>query len=89
VDVRDNKERHRFEMDTEGGVAFATYREENGVVFVLHTEVPSAVEGRGLGGKLVRGLLDRIRADKKKVVPRCDFVAAFICGHGEYQDLLV
>ena len=29
-----------------------------------------------------------IRADKKKVVPRCAFVATYIRGHKEYQDLL-
>lgn len=88
VTVRDNTQRSRFEMDVEGGVAFAAYRADEAVVVVSHTEVPAALHGRGLGSKLVRGMLDLIRASNRKVVPRCGFVAAFIRAHPEYQDLV-
>ena len=86
--VRDNKERHRFEMGVNGDVAFANYRLGDGVVIVIHTEVPAAVEGRGLGSQLVRGMLDQIRASGRKVVPLCGFVASFIRSHPEYHDLV-
>ncbi len=42
----------------------------------------------GFGSKLVRGVLDRIRADGGKAVPRCEFAAAYIARHPEYRDLL-
>ncbi|MGE0093848.1 MAG: GNAT family N-acetyltransferase [Alphaproteobacteria bacterium] len=86
--VRDNKERRRFEMDVDGGLAFANYRADDSVVVVTHTEVPAALQGRGVGSRFVREMLDLIRANGRKVVPRCGFVAAFIRGHPEYQDLL-
>lgn len=86
--VRDNAERHRFEMDVDGGVAFASYRADESVVVVTHTEVPAALNGRGLGSKLAAGMLDLIRASGRKVVPRCGFIAAFIHAHPEYQDLV-
>ena len=86
--VRDNAARHRFEMDIEGGVAFANYRADDSVVVVTHTEVPASLNGRGLGSKLVAGMLDLIRASGRKVVPACGFVASFIRSHPEYQDLL-
>jgi len=88
MSVRDNTERRRFEMDVDGGVAFANYRADDSVVVVTHTEVPAALQGRGVGNRFVREMLDLIRASGRKVVPACGFVAAFIRGHPEYQDLL-
>ena len=56
--VRDNPDHSRFEMDTPGGLAFARYRRDSGTLMILHTEVPQALEGRGLGSQLVQGMLD-------------------------------
>ena len=86
--VRDNPAQSRYEMDVEGGVAFATYRADDRTVYVNHTEVPRALRGRGLGDELVRGTLDLIRASGRKVVPRCGFVSIFVRRHPEYHDLL-
>ena len=89
-EVRDNTERHRFELDLDldGHVAFSNYRRADAVLTILHTEVPKALEGRGVGSRLVRGMLAIARAQGLKVVPRCDFVAAYIDKHPEYADLL-
>lgn len=86
--VKDNTAKNRFELETPGGLALATYRLAPGVVTVLHTEVPSAVGGKGFGSELARGLLETIRARGEKVVPRCPFLAAYIEKHPEFQDLV-
>lgn len=86
--VRDNPQRSQYEMDVDGGVAVASYRADDKVVSVFHTEVPAALRGRGLGDHLVKGTLDLIRASGRKAVPRCGFVAAYIRRHPEYRDLL-
>ncbi len=45
--------------------------------------------GEGLHERLlVRGVLDSMRAAHAKVVPRCQFVAAYIERHPEYRELL-
>lgn len=87
-DVRDNSARQRFELDAEGHVAFSEYKRAGGVVEVLHTEVPPALNGKGIGSRLVRGLLDLVRAEGAKVRPRCPFVRGYIEKHPEYADLL-
>ena len=56
--VRDNTERHRFELEADGHVAFANYKRADGVLTMLHTEVPKELEGRGIGSALIRGVLD-------------------------------
>ncbi len=88
MDIRDNPERSRYEMDVEGGVAFATYRADDRTVSINHTEVPPHLRGRGIGDQLVRGVLDVVRLSGRKVVPRCGFVATYIRRHPEYHDLL-
>ena len=86
--VRDNTDRHRFELDADGQVAFSNYRREGHVLTVLHTEVPAALNGRGIGSALARGLLDIARAQGLTVKPLCPFVAGYIAKHPEYADLL-
>ena len=86
--VLDNAERSRFELAVPGGVAFSTYRRSAGTVTVIHTEVPEALSGHGVGSELARGLLDMIRSRGEKEIPRCKYVAGFIAKHPEYNDLV-
>lgn len=86
--IRDNPDRNRFEMDVPGGPAFARYRREGSALMILHTEVPRALEGRGLGSQLVQGMLDLVRSRGEKVVPLCGFVRRFIALHPDYADLV-
>ena len=86
--VRDNADRHRFELDADGHVAYSNYKRDGNTLTILRTEVPAALNGRGIGSTLVRGLLDIARAQKLKVKPLCPFVAGYIAKHPEYMDLL-
>jgi hypothetical protein len=87
-EVRDNPARSRFEMVSGDAVAFAAYRREEDRIVLTHTEVPEALSGRGVGSKLVRGVLDALRAEGSRVVPRCEFVAAYVERHPEYRDMV-
>jgi hypothetical protein len=88
-EVKDNPAASRFEMESGGAVAFVEYeRAGDGRIALLHTEVPEALSGRGVGSKLVRGVLEALRAEEAKVVPRCEFVAAYVERHPEYRDMV-
>jgi predicted GNAT family acetyltransferase len=87
-DVRDNTERSRFEINVDGNIAFSGYLRTGDRLTIRHTEVPKALEGRGIGSALARGLLDLARTQKLKVKPLCPFVAGYIKKHPEYADLL-
>ncbi len=88
TDVRDNPEKHRFELVVDGYTALAEYRLSPGVVTFTHTEVPKELGGRGIGSKLAKGALDQARVRGLKVVPLCPFIKAWIEKHPEYRDLL-
>jgi predicted GNAT family acetyltransferase len=85
--VRDNTEHHRFELDTDGHIAFSNYKRADGVLTIMHTEVPKALEGRGIGSSLIRGVLDSARSQGLKVNAVCPFAKAYIDRHPEYADL--
>ena len=85
---RDNRTANRYELDIECATATADYRIGPGVVTVTYTEVPPSMRGRGIGAKLSRAVLEQIRAEGLKVIPRCGFFARFIKEHPEYHDLL-
>lgn len=88
LNVVNNAEDGRFEVRLGDAVAFTEYRKlANGVLFP-HTEVPSAFEGKGVGGKIVRTALDWARSENQKVMPTCTFVAGYISRHPEYHDLV-
>ena len=88
TDVRNNTDKNRYELSVDGHLAATYYRIADGVITFVHTEVPDALAGRGVGGKLVKGALDQVRAAGLKVVPQCPFVRAYIVKHPDYADLL-
>jgi uncharacterized protein len=89
IDVRDNPERHRFELLVDGEVGgLADYLLRPGVVVVVHSEVDRKFRGQGLGNELARRTLDQLRERAVKVVPACPFFARYVSEHPEYDDLI-
>ena len=86
--VYDNTARRRYEMDVDGLTALITYEVGPDRITLMHTEVPRALSGRGIGSALARGVLDDIRGRGLHVVPRCEFMAGFIDRNPAYADLL-
>jgi predicted GNAT family acetyltransferase len=87
-EVTNNAGEHRFELAVDGQIAATYYEIADGVITFVHTEVPPALGGKGIGSKLIRGALDQVREDGLKVIAQCPFVKAFIEKHPDYQDLL-
>lgn len=88
TNIRDNTKLHRFELDADGHIAFSEYKRIDGVLTILHTEVPKELEGRGIGSALIRGVLDTARVQNLKVRPLCPFAKGYIERHPEYSNLL-
>ncbi len=87
-EVIDDTAAQRYEVHIDGDVALMQYRLEGDRIVYLHTEVPAALEGRGIGSTLARAALDDARARNLAVVPLCPFVSGYIRRHPEYQPLV-
>lgn len=86
--VHDNPSQHRYELATDDGTALAVYERRGDVLAFTHTEVPEALEGRGIASRLIRGALADVRAQGLKILPLCSFVAAYLERHPEERDLV-
>ncbi len=88
VVVTNNEAEGRFEAEARGRRAVAEYTLAGGRIIFTHTEVPPALEGQGVAGKLVRTALEHARAEGLAVWPLCPFVRSYIQRRPEYQDLV-
>lgn len=86
--VRDNAEKARYELDVDGTTAIAAYRRDSDIIVFTHTEVPAALEGRGIASRLIRGALADVRTRGLRIRPVCSFVAAYVQRHPEEQDVI-
>jgi predicted GNAT family acetyltransferase len=76
-----NDELSRFESTVDGHTAYLTFRREGDRLVLIHTEVPSSLEGRGMGSTIVRGALEYARTNELTVVPECEFARSFLERH--------
>jgi uncharacterized protein len=86
--VIDNVAAHRFELVENGLTAFADYHRHGERVSVPHVEAPVALQGTGAAGRLMQGMVERIRADGQKIVPTCPYAVAWLKRHPEYADVV-
>jgi len=87
--VRDNPDLSRYEIlvgDTVAG--FTEYAMHGKQIDLIHTEVETKFEGRGLASALIGELLDDIRRRGLQAMPYCPFVRKFVAKHDEYLDLV-
>jgi predicted GNAT family acetyltransferase len=81
VAVTDNQDDSRLEIKADGQLAELIYRTRAGRLIVVHTEVPEALGGRGLGGELVRAAVRKAAAEGMTLVPLCPFARSWLEGH--------
>jgi predicted GNAT family acetyltransferase len=83
-----NREFHRLELEVEGNIAFIEYRLDNDTLFLIHTEVPPALEGKGAGSAIVQKALQYAKDNNYKIVPICPFVQSYLKRHKEWHDVI-
>jgi uncharacterized protein len=79
--VTDNQAHSRFELNVDGQLAELVYRRRADRLVLVHTGVPEALGGRGIGGHLVQAALNRAAAEKLTVVPLCPFARSWLEHH--------
>lgn len=80
-DVVDNREASRYELTVDGQIATIAYERRDDSITLLHTEVPAALRGHGVGSALVQGGLALARAEGRRLAVVCPFVRAWMRRH--------
>lgn len=84
-----NKQRMQFQVDMEGEIATLEYRWSDGVLVLMHTEVPDKLGGRGIGSALAAYAFDYAKKEGLSVKVYCPFVLAWLKKHPEYENIVV
>lgn len=88
IPIVNEKSARQFELTVEGHTARIEYEQDGKKIFLTHTLVPKALEGKGVGSAMVEKVLTYIEEAGWKLVPMCPFVAAHLRRHPEWQRLL-
>lgn len=75
-----------YDGDTAHG--WIDYDTRGDALRLLHTEVPPSEREQGVGGEVVRLILDEIRTTTDaRIEPLCPFVQSWLQRHPEYSEL--
>jgi predicted GNAT family acetyltransferase len=88
IPVTDNTEKQRFEMLVDGRTSIIEYRLRGDDIALVHTEVPEALEGKGVAGALVEKVLLEIEKSGKSIIPLCAYVQSYLKRHPDWSRLV-
>jgi uncharacterized protein len=81
--VTHNETKSQFEITLGDEKAVLQYRRTPHSISLIHTEVPEASRGRGLGTQLIRAAVDYAHLHQLKIVPICPAVKRYLEKHPE------
>lgn len=88
MELTDNTEKKQFEMVTDGSTSRIEYMIMGNKIFLTHTEVPTELEGKGIGSKIIQLALEEIEKRNLKLIPLCPLVAKYLTKHPEWKRIL-
>ena len=88
MQVTDNKEKNRFETETDGHKVIIEYSVKPGILSLNHTEVPKELSGQGLASEMTEKVLLQIELRGLKVIPVCPFIKKYIDKHPEWKSIV-
>jgi len=83
-----NEAIHHLELEIEGNIAFIDYKLAGQKLFLIHTEVPPALEDKGVGSAIVQKALQYAKDNDFKIVPICPFVQSYLKSHLEWLQIV-
>jgi predicted GNAT family acetyltransferase len=81
TDVVDEAANHRLLYREDGHDAQLVYEARDGQLVLMHTEVPDALGGRGIGGRLVQAAVERASKTGEVVLPWCPYARKWLEDH--------
>jgi predicted GNAT family acetyltransferase len=83
-----NDKLSHLELAVDGYTAFIKYKLIGSKMFLIHTQVPEELKGKGVGSAIVEKALRFAREKGYAIVPICPFVQAYLKKHPEWGDII-
>ena len=87
-ELRNNRERSRYEMEEDGLTAYADYRLQDARLYVDYVFAPPELRGKGAAGRLMAALAADARHKGLKITPVCGYAAAWLRRSAEFRGLV-
>jgi predicted GNAT family acetyltransferase len=88
IELINNTAIHNFELFVDGYRSFIDYQQKGDHLFLIHTEVPVELQGKGVAPAIVQKTFQYMEAHQLKLVPLCTYVKHFLTQHPEWNRLL-
>ncbi|QNK61772.1 N-acetyltransferase [Pedobacter sp. PAMC26386] len=83
-----NQEENRFELRIGDYTTFIDYKERSKKIWLIHTESPDELKGKGAATAVIEKTLDYIEENGYKLIPLCPVVVAYLKRHTDWNRIL-
>ena len=88
MQVINNSKNQRFEVRDELHLSELQYRTLDNTMYLMHTEVPESMSGKGIASSLAKSAFAYAEESGYSIVAYCPFVVGYIKKHPEYLSLV-
>ena len=88
LQLKVNDKLKHLELVIDGYTAFIDYKLVEQNLFLIHTEVPVELKGKGAGNAIVEKALHYAKENGYKIIPICPFVQAYLKRHSGWEDII-
>lgn len=85
--IKDSAQR-RFELKVDSNIVFIDYKEHGKKIWLIHTESPEVLKGKGAATAIIEKALAYIEENGYTLIPLCPLVVAYLKHHPERNRIL-
>jgi|HubBroStandDraft_5_1064220.scaffolds.fasta_scaffold1694462_1 predicted GNAT family acetyltransferase len=88
IKIVNNERQEQFQASIDGEIAYMEYRYKDGMIVLMHTDVPDRLSGKGIATSLAAFAFKYAKEKGLKVKVYCPFVLTFVKRHPELSGQL-
>lgn len=83
-----NESENQFQLEINGYTVLIEYKEHGKKIWLIHTESPAELQGKGAATAIIEKTLAYIEENGYRLIPLCPFVVAYMKRHTEWNRIL-